>query len=93
MIFINWKKSIIVLLDVVLAVYLLLAVTSFNVPNEGNKLCDKVTIDISDSNNVGFLSAGEIKKILSAKGLYPYRQGQPKGYRGNTEGYAFRQEC
>ena len=72
MIFINWKKSIIVLLDVVLAVYLLLAVTSFNVPNEGNKLCDKVTIDISDSNNVGFLSAGEIKKILSAKGLYPY---------------------
>ena len=60
MIFINWKKSIIVLLDVVLAVYLLLAVTSFNVPNEGNKLCDKVTIDISDSNNVGFLSAGEI---------------------------------
>ena len=68
---INWKKALIVTLDVVLAVYLGLAMTSFNKPDETAKLCTKVSINIADENTNGFLSAKEIKKILEKKKLYP----------------------
>ena len=71
MMHINWKKALIVTLDVVLAVYLGLAMTSFNKPDETAKLCTKVSINIADENTNGFLSAKEIKKILEKKKLYP----------------------
>ena len=61
---VNWKRTIIGLLDIVLALYLILAVTSFNKPNETQQVCTKVDINIADSNNAGFLSANEIKNIL-----------------------------
>lgn len=68
---ISWKKVIIYTLDVVLAFYLVMAVTSWNTPNKGHRVCTKVDINISDSNNAGFLSADEIKKILQKDQLYP----------------------
>jgi cell division protein FtsQ len=71
MMHINWKKTLIVTLDIVLAVYLGLAMTSFNKPDETAKLCTKVSIIIADENTNGFLSAKEIKKILEKKKLYP----------------------
>lgn len=67
----TWKKVIISVLDVVLAVYLVLAVTSFNNPEEVTPTCVKVGINISDSNNAGFLSALEVKSLLQQRGLYP----------------------
>lgn len=67
----TWKRVIISCLDVLLAVYLVLAVTSFNNPDVIETKCVKVGINISDSNNAGFLSAAEIKTILEQKGLYP----------------------
>ena len=67
----NWKKSIIVVLDVAIAIYLVFAVTSFNKPDDKNKLCTKVNINISDEVTDGFLSAGEIKNILVRKKIYP----------------------
>lgn len=67
----TWKRVIISCLDVLLAVYLVLAVTSFNNPDVVETKCVKVGIDISDSNNAGFLSASEIKSLLEQKGLYP----------------------
>ena len=68
---INWKKSIIIILDIAIAVYLVFAVTSFNRPDDRNRLCTKVSINISDKVTDGFLSAGEIKKILLNKKIYP----------------------
>lgn len=68
---VNWKKTIIVLLDIVLALYLIFAVTSFNKPNETQQICTKVDINIADSNNAGFLSANEIKNILEKHKIYP----------------------
>lgn len=68
---INWKKTIIGLLDIVLALYLIFAVTSFNKPNETQQICTKVDINIADSNNAGFLSANEIKNILEKHKIYP----------------------
>ena len=71
----TWKKLIIGCLDIVLAVYLVLAVTSFNNPDVVQDKCVKVGINISDSNNAGFLSANEIKTILQQKKIYPLHMG------------------
>lgn len=71
MIHINWKKTAIAMLDIVLAIYVGLAMTSFNNPDETAKLCTKVSINIADDNTNGFLSAKEIKNILEKEKLYP----------------------
>ena len=68
------KKVIIVLLDIVLAVYLGFAVTSFNRPDETMKACTNISIQIDDETTYGFLSAKEIKRILEQKKLYPYEK-------------------
>lgn len=68
---IKWKKIIITALDIILAIYLIMAVTSWNKPDESKQLCTKVNINISDSNNAGFLTATEIKQILEKVHLYP----------------------
>ena len=68
---IRWKKIIITTLDFLLAIYLIVAVTSWNKPDESKELCTQVNINISDSNNAGFLTAGEIKQILKKVNLYP----------------------
>ena len=71
MIHINWKKTLIIVLDMLLAVYLGFSMTSFNRPDESKKMCTKVNISIADENTYGFLSAQEIKNILESKQLYP----------------------
>ncbi|MBS5526904.1 MAG: cell division protein FtsQ [Prevotella sp.] len=68
---INVKKSIIIALDVILAAYVILAMTSFNNPDESARVCTKVSINIEDDNANGFLSVNEIKKILERRHLYP----------------------
>ena len=67
----NWKKSIIVVFDIVIAAYLILAVTAFNKPAERASVCSEVKIDIDDEMPDGFLNANEIKKILEKQQLYP----------------------
>ena len=67
----NWKKITFCALDAVLAFYLVMAVTSWNTPDKSRRICTKVNINISDSNNSGFLSAREIKSILEKEQLYP----------------------
>ena len=69
--YINWKKTIIVTLDLVLVAYIALAVTSFNKPDHSSQVCKKVSIRVADADSSGFLSAGEIKRILVNKNLYP----------------------
>ncbi len=68
---VNWKKITIAALDLILAVYLVLAFTSFNKPDEKGKTCTKVNIYIQDEMTNGFLNAQEIKKRLENKRLYP----------------------
>ena len=71
---IDWKKSLIVAADIAIAVYLLLAVTAFNVPDDKATRCTEVKIDIKQTQVDGFLNAGEIKKILDGSHLYPLSQ-------------------
>lgn len=68
------KKILSVTLCVVLAVYVLLAMTSFNNPKETYPVCTKVEISIEDESTNGFLSAAEIKRILERSRLYPFKK-------------------
>ena len=58
---INWKKTIIVTSDMLIAVYLLLAFTAFDKPEETVRLCTKVNINIQDEATNGFINTREIK--------------------------------
>ncbi len=69
--YINWKKTVFVALDIVLAAYIVLAVTSFNRPDRSGINCTRVQITIADKDSSGFLSALEVKRLLTEKGLYP----------------------
>lgn len=66
-----WKKTIIIVLDVVLAVYLILAFAAFNKPDETAYVCTKVNIDIADATADGFIDGVEIKKRLESARMYP----------------------
>lgn len=68
---INWKKTLLVTLDVVIAAYLVMAVTSWNAPSKEDDVCTKVIIDIADENVNGFLNSAEIKTLLDRNRLYP----------------------
>ena len=67
----SWKYSIIILLDVALVAYLVMAVTTWNKPEATVTKCTKVTVNIADESENGFLNSEEIKKLLTAKGMYP----------------------
>lgn len=65
------KKRVIILLDILLAVYVVFAMTSFNNPDELNPVCTQVSINIADESTYGFLNVNEIKAILERRSLYP----------------------
>ena len=67
----NWKRSLIIVFDIVIAAYLILAVTAFNKPAEKAKVCSEVKIDIDDGETDGFLNANEIKHMLESNKMYP----------------------
>ena len=70
----NWKKSIIVICDIVIATYLVLAVTSFNKPDTAVTHCTEVKTDIEQNIVDGFLTADEISKMLRQEKVYPLSQ-------------------
>ncbi|MCH5301519.1 MAG: cell division protein FtsQ [Prevotella sp.] len=71
---INWKKTAIIALDVVIAVYLVLAVTAFNQPDDRAAICSAVNIDITEATATGFLGPVEVRRLLERNNLYPLAQ-------------------
>lgn len=69
---INWKKTLLVLCDLVLGTYVVLAFTTLPKPDTSKTICQKVDIDIQDKTTNGFLSAADIKARLEHDKLYPY---------------------
>lgn len=67
----NWKTTAFVLIDCALAVYLVLAITAFNCPDEASNICNEVNIDVEDGSVKGFLDDEEIKLQLQRARLYP----------------------
>lgn len=71
----NWKQILIVVCDILVGIYLVLAVTAFNSPDEAMaKACTEVKIDIEKESMEGFLNPNEVKKLLSQHKLYPLSQ-------------------
>ena len=71
----NWKQILMVACNVLVGIYLVLAVTAFNNPDEAMaKECTEVKIDIEEESMEGFLNPGEVKKLLSQHKLYPLSQ-------------------
>ena len=68
---VNWKKSLIIVFDIAIAAYLVLAITAFNKPAEKATVCSEVKIDIENDIMEGFLNAKAIKTILEKVHLYP----------------------
>ncbi|MDD7318568.1 MAG: cell division protein FtsQ [Prevotella sp.] len=68
---INVKKTIIATLDVLLAIYLGFAFTSFNEPANPDVVCQKCNIMIADENTNGFLKADDVKRILVSSKMMP----------------------
>jgi len=74
---INWKKTLVVSLDVIVAVYLLLAVTSWNKPDRSKTFCQTVDISIEDEETDGFLSPQEVKTMLQQRNVFPKNKSMP----------------
>ena len=68
---INWKKSLLVVCDIVIAAYLVMAVTAFNKPDQAVTRCTEVKTDIEANIVDGFLTADEINKMLRQEKVYP----------------------
>ena len=67
---INWKNTALVLADIALAVYLVLAITAFNCPDESSNVCREVNIYIEDGSVKGLLDQEEIKTLLQRARCY-----------------------
>ncbi len=67
----NWKKTLLITIDVALGTYIAMAFTSFNKPREETPVCKRVSIDIQDETANGFINATEITKRLKKSDIYP----------------------
>lgn len=68
---IDWRKTLLILADLAIAVYLVFAFTSWNKPAEASAICTKVDINIEDENENGFMKTAEVKSLLEKHHLYP----------------------
>ena len=67
----TWKKPVIIVFDIVLAAYLVLAFTAFNKPDESAKVCTKVIVNVADESSNGFIDPTEIQRRLKQAKVYP----------------------
>ena len=67
----NWKKIGILTADIILSVYLVLAITAFNSPDDQDAVCREVKINITDGTGNGFLNVNEVKMQLQHAKIYP----------------------
>lgn len=68
---VSLSKIAIVTVDLVLAVYLVMAFASLNAKGATRTVCNRVKINIADGNTNGFIDAKEVKRRLVAENLYP----------------------
>ncbi len=67
----NWKKTLLITVDVALGAYIVMAFAAFDKPREEMPVCKKVSIDIQDETANGFINAKEIKARLEKGNIYP----------------------
>lgn len=52
----NWKRTCLITCDALLCVYLVVALTAFNKPEDTKRVCSGLNIDIQDETVNGFIS-------------------------------------
>lgn len=62
---VNWKKILVVTFNVIIGIYLLLAVTAFNRPAEKDVVCNGVKVTIEKGNIEGVLTAADVGRMLN----------------------------
>ncbi len=69
----DWKKALLWTANVMMTVYLVLAITAFNVPADvrNHQVCTHVMIDIEKDMSEGFLTPDEVKAFLQRQSIYP----------------------
>lgn len=67
----NWKKTLLIAIDVALGAYIVMAFATFDKTKEEMPVCKKVSIDIQDETANGFINAKEIKARLEKSNIYP----------------------
>ena len=65
------KKGLLILADLLLAVYLVFSFSAFNKPEKKHNLCKTVNIVVADELTNGFIGANEVEKRLKSSRLYP----------------------
>lgn len=66
-----WKKVFFVTFNVILGVYLVLAITAFNHPAEADMVCKGVNVSIEKGVIQGFLSPDAVRRMLLESGVSP----------------------
>ena len=67
----NWKKTALIAFDVVLAAYVVAAVTAFNKPDTASLTCTQVDIEIEQDEVPGLLTPPDVRRLLQQQGQYP----------------------
>ena len=67
----NWKKVIIATINIVIGIYLVLAMTAFNKPKERSSVCNTVKISIEQTEPQGFLDENAIRQQLAEAHISP----------------------
>lgn len=70
----NWKKATIITLDVLLAGYIIAAMTAFNKPDTTSLTCTQVDIEIEEDQVPGLLTPSDVRRLLQQEGIYPLSQ-------------------
>ena len=60
----DWKKILFIALDVVLGIYVVLAMTAFNNPDEKLNVCSDVKVNIQEGSTEGFLTEADVLNML-----------------------------
>lgn len=82
----KWKKILVICFNVIIAVYLLLAVTAFNKPMDRQIMCNDVRISIEEGVIEGFLTPVAVRNILNDEHI------NPKGKRMDEVNLRFMEE-
>ena len=72
----NWKKVALVFFGIVLAVYMVMAMTIFNTPDE-EVICKGVSINMANGHVKGFLTEDDVKRMLTVDHINPQGQSMP----------------
>ena len=77
----DWKKYMLIALDVFVGIYLILAITAFNKPDEKFNVCNGIKITIEQESADGFLTENSIRQILQNSKLAFFTQPMPQPMR------------